>query len=255
MYPTLFKIGDLSVSSYTVMLVIAFLVAYMLLISEIRRKGLSENLCDILLAAAIIGGLVGAKVLFLFQNATLSEFMGDPVRYLSSGYTFLGGLLGAILLGVIIARWYKINFWLLGDSGAPGIILAYAIGRIGCLLVGDDYGIQSNLPWAIAFPNGSPPTLVRVHPTQIYDTILMFLAFIFLWSIRKKDMPVGLIFCLTLMILGVERLLIEFIRTTSPSFIPGLSQAQMISIGIIVVAAYKLIQLNIRSKKSLELQS
>lgn len=119
MYPTLFKIGDLSVSSYTVMLVIAYLVAYMLLISEIRRKGLSENLCDILLAAAIIGGLVGAKVLFLFQNATLSEF----------------------------------------------------------------------------------------------------------------------------------------IRTTSPSFIPGLSQAQMISIGIIVVAAYKLIQLNIRSKKSLELQS
>jgi len=75
MYPTLFKIGHLSVSSFTVMLVIAFLVGYLLTLLEFKRKGLNESLCDILFAASIIGGLVGPKVLFLFQNATLSEFI------------------------------------------------------------------------------------------------------------------------------------------------------------------------------------
>jgi len=254
MYPTFFKIGNTSVSSYTVLLLIAILIGYIITLSEFKRKGISENLCDYLAGASVIVGTIGAKVLFLFQNASLSEIVNDPPRYLASGFTWFGALLSCILLWVVVARWKKISFWLLGDSAAPGLILGYGIGRIGCLLVGDDYGIPSNLPWALAFPNGSPPTFVSVHPTQIYETLSMFIAFIILWSIRNKDLPIGFISYITLIIIGVERLLIEFIRTTSPSFIPGLSQAQIISVGIIVVAAYKLIQLNIRSKKSLELQ-
>ncbi len=255
MYPTLFKIGNTSVSSYTVLLLIAILMGYIITLSEFKRKGMSEDLCEYLSVASVIVGTIGAKVLFLFQNASLSEILNDPLRYLASGFTWFGALLSCILLWVVVARWKKISFWLLGDSAAPGVILAYGIGRIGCLLVGDDYGIPSNLPWAIAFPNGSPPTFVSVHPTQIYETLFLFIAFIILWSIRKKGLPIGYISYITLIIIGVERFSIEFIRTTSPSFIPGLSQAHIISIGFIAVGVFKLIQLKVRSGKSLKFQS
>ncbi|MGH7901356.1 MAG: prolipoprotein diacylglyceryl transferase, partial [Thermodesulfobacteriota bacterium] len=185
MYPTLFEIGNLSVSSFTVCLIIAFLMAYIIGIIEFKRKGISESLLDLLFGLSIIGGVIGAKLLFLSQNATISQFLAEPLRYLSSGYTFYGGLLAAILTFVIVTRLKKINFWLIGDAVAPALLLAYSIGRIGCLLIGDDYGTPSSLPWAVSFPNGSPPTSERVHPTQLYDTILMFIAFLFLWRIRK----------------------------------------------------------------------
>jgi phosphatidylglycerol:prolipoprotein diacylglycerol transferase len=228
------------------MMVVAYLVAYGIALSEFRRKGISESLCDIFFIAALIGGIGGAKILFLYQNATLSEFMSDPLRYLASGITFYGGLIGSMILFILTARWKKVSFWLITDAVTPGLILAYAIGRIGCFLVGDDYGTPTNLPWAISFPNGSPPTTERVHPTQLYDTLLMLIAFAFIWMIRKKSLPTGSFFAITLIILGIERFFIEFIRHTSSSFIPGLSQAQLISIGIAVVGIYKLIQLRFR---------
>jgi phosphatidylglycerol:prolipoprotein diacylglycerol transferase len=255
MYPTLFRIGDFSLSSHTAMMVVAYLVAYVITLSEFKRKGISENLCDIFLIAALIGGIGGAKILFLYQNATLSDFISQPLQYLASGITFYGGLIGAIILFILAARWKKISFWLVTDAAAPGLILAYAIGRIGCFLVGDDYGTPTNLPWAISFPNGSPPTTERVHPTQLYDTLLMFLTFVVIWKIRKRKLPTGSLFAITLVILGIERFLIEFIRNTTPSFIPGLTQAQLISIGIAIVGIYKLIQLRFHVVKSSEVQA
>jgi phosphatidylglycerol---prolipoprotein diacylglyceryl transferase len=255
MYPDLFKISNISVSSYAVMVLIAFIIGYFVMLAEFKRKGLSENLNDLVFAAAIIGGIGGAKVLFLFQNAALSEFLAEPMRFLASGLTSWGGLLTAIFLWFLIAAWKKLSFWLVTDAVAPALILVYGIGRIGCFLVGDDYGTPSALPWAISFPNGSPPTTDRVHPTQLYDTLLMFIAFAFIWKIRKKSLPTGLIFAITLIILGVERFFIEFIRDTSPSFIPLLSQAQLISIGVIIIGIYKLIQLRSHLVKSSEVQA
>lgn len=255
MYPTLFTIGDFSFSSHTAMMVVAYLVAYGISLSEFKRKGIDESLCDLFFIASIIGGIGGAKILFLYQNATLSDFISNPVRYLSSGITFYGGLIGSIILFILTAIWKKVSFWLISDAATPGLVLAYAIGRIGCFLVGDDYGVPSDLPWAISFPDGSPPTPEKVHPTQIYDTLLMLLTFVFIWMIRKKKLPTGSIFAITLIILGIERFIIEFIRNTSPSFIPGLSQAQLISIGITIVGIYKLTQLRLHRVKSSKVQA
>src|SRR3989304_4509067 len=89
MYPILFRIGDIAISSYMVTMSIAFLVAYILCKGEFKRRGLSEDLLDLLLVANVLGGIVGAKILFLMENVTFSEFIGDPIRYLSSGLTFL----------------------------------------------------------------------------------------------------------------------------------------------------------------------
>lgn len=217
------------------MVLVAFLVAYILGESEFKRKGMNGNLNDLLLIACVVGGLGGAKLLFLYQQVNFTDFIAHPVRYLASGFTFLGGLLGALILVWLVTQMKRISFLAVTDTIAPLLVIAYAVGRVGCFLVGDDYGIPSNLPWAISFPDGSPPTYVTVHPTQTYDTISMTIIFIFLWSIRKKNYPTGWLSAITFIILGVQRFLIEFIRSTTPSFIPGFSQAQVISIGLVLL--------------------
>jgi phosphatidylglycerol:prolipoprotein diacylglycerol transferase len=244
MYPTLFKVGSIGISSFSVMVIIAFLVAYKISEMEFRRRGFEEGLVDTLLIACIIGGLVGAKVLFLFQNATISELISNPLRYLSSGLTFFGGFIGATILIWLITWKKKLDFWSVLDAIAPSLTIAYSIGRIGCFLVGDDYGTPSSLPWAVAFPQGAPPTTQRVHPTQIYETIAMAVVFAFLWRIRKQSPAPGWLTGITFVLMGIERFLIEFIRTTTPSFIPGLSQAQLISIALVAIGFFKFVKSN-----------
>ena len=250
MYPII-KIGSFAISSYTVMMIIGFLVAYKLCGSEFKRKGLGEDLLDLLFVASIVGGLIGAKILFLMENVGFSEFIANPIRYLSSGLTYLGGFLGAVFLFGIVVWKRKVKFWLATDAMAP-IVITYAIARIGCFLVGDDYGTPSNLPWAIAFPNGSPPTNERVHPTQIYEILLTLVIFIYVWKVRKKDASVGWLTAMVFMLTGAERFLVEFVRHTTPSFIPGISLAQLMSLGLIIAGVLKLAQIKIRERKLAE---
>ncbi|MGQ0793175.1 MAG: prolipoprotein diacylglyceryl transferase [Deltaproteobacteria bacterium] len=240
MYPTLFRIGDISIASFSVMVLLSFLVAHRIADSELKRKGYNGGLADALLIAAVVGGIGGAKILFLIQNATFAEIMENPLRYLSSGLTYYGGLIGSLLLIWVVVRRWGVSYWTATDAVAPGLILAYAIGRIGCLLVGDDYGRPSDLPWAMAFPNGAPPTLERVHPTQIYETLIMTGVFFFLWRIRKLDRPLGWMSALTFVLIGTERFFVEFVRDTTMSFIPGISTAQIISLGFIAVGMLRL---------------
>ncbi len=243
MYPTLFTIGSHEISSYSIMVLIAYLIAYVIAGMEIKRRGLDDSITDWLLLATLFGGLGGAKLVFLIQNATLAQFFSEPLRYLASGLTFYGGLIGALRFIYAVGLWKKVSFWTLTDCTAPVLVLGYGIGRIGCLLVGDDYGIPTDVPWALSFPKGSPPTFESVHPTQIYDTISMTFVFIFMWSIRKYQFPSGWLFSLMLMLIGFERFFVEFIRNTTPSFIEGLSQAQVVSIIIFVFGSVNLLRL------------
>ncbi|MGI9554140.1 MAG: prolipoprotein diacylglyceryl transferase [Thermodesulfobacteriota bacterium] len=233
MYPTLIKFGSVSVSSFSVMVLIAFLAAYYLCEKDLIKRGEDRNIADLLLIASVIGGLGGAKLLFLYQNATISEVIQDPMRYMSSGYTFLGGLIGATVMIYVVSVYKKVSFFHLTDLASAPLIFAYGIGRIGCLLVGDDYGVPTNLPWAVSFPNGAPPTIENVHPTQVYDTICMLIIFYFLWKLKDKGHPTGWLTSVTFIVLGAQRFLVEFLRSTTPSFINGLSQAQLISLVLI----------------------
>ena len=132
---------------------------------------------------------------------------------------------------------------------APALAAAYAVGRVGCFVVGDDYGRPTNLPWGIRFPEGIPPstagnlarqfgiaidnaspsTVVAVHPTQLYEVGLMLLAFMVLWRARLKPAPLGTLFALYLMFAGIERFLIEFLRAKDDRFLGGFTIAQLTS--------------------------
>jgi phosphatidylglycerol:prolipoprotein diacylglycerol transferase len=252
LYPELFKIGNFQISSFGLMVAIAFLAAYWVSSLEFKRKGLTENLLSNVFLAIIIGGIGGAKILYVIENVPISDLIGNPLGYLFSrgGLTFYGGFIGAVILLLIVARRSKTSFWKIGDAISPSLALGYAIGRIGCFLVGDDYGIKSNLPWAISFPEGLPPTTERVHPTQLYEVMAMTVVFIIIWKIRKKPAHDGWLFSIYFILAGLERFFIEVVRSTTPSPIPHLSVAQVMAIVLIAVGAIKLIQINSPNPKS-----
>ena len=155
-----------------------------------------------------------------------------------SGLVFLGGLIGAIIAVTFVLKKYDVPWLKFADIIAPLIFLGYAIGRIGCFLVGDDYGIPSDLPWAMAFPNGLPPTNIPVHPTQVYETIICGTLFYYLWNRRNEPRAPGSYFFKYLIFAGIERFFIEFIRTNEKYLFNSLSGAQIISLFMIVIGIY-----------------
>ncbi len=242
MYPELLKLWGFSVSSYGVMVALAFLSAYLITSRELKRKGERPEMAEELLVWTVICSVAGAKLFFMAENFTLAEIAEDPLSTIFSrnGLTFYGGLLGGLAAGLYIARKNGAGLWKTLDATAPALALAYAIGRVGCLLVGDDYGVASDLPWAMAFPNGSPPVEFAVHPTQIYETLSMGAAFLILWKLREARKPDGWLFAIYLLLSGAERFLVEFIRMTTPSPIPGLSVAQVVALVLLFAGAVKL---------------
>ncbi len=255
MYPELFKIGPFTVYSYGLMLGIAFITASWLLTKEVERKKLNPNIATEITILAIIFGIVGAKLFHLFEN--FNEFLQDPIgmAFSPGGLTFFGGLLLAIVSVWVYARRKKIPFLYIADAAAPALALAYGIGRIGCHLAGDgDYGIPTDLPWgtnyengtvapsrmfagseiAKNFPDGIVPDNTPLHPTPVYEFIICFVIFLILWKLRKKDWVHGKLFMVYLILISIERFSIEFIRL-NPRLLFGLSEAQLISAGLLTV--------------------
>jgi phosphatidylglycerol:prolipoprotein diacylglycerol transferase len=271
MYPELFKIGPFTVYSYGLMLGIAFITASWLLTKEVTRKKLNPNLGTEVTLLAIIFGIVGAKIFHLFEN--FSEFIQDPIgmAFSPGGLTFYGGLIVAVLLIWIYARRKKIPFLVIADAAAPALALAYGIGRIGCHLAGDgDYGIPTNLPWGTNYENGTVPPSVMfrgseiaqnypggivpddtpLHPTSVYEFLMGVIIFSVLWKLRKKDWIDGKLFTIYLVLTGLARFSIEFIRL-NPRFFFGLSEAQIISIILMIlgIAGFIYFTKNIHLKK------
>lgn len=258
MCPELFKIGPFTVYSYGLMLGTAFIVASYILTKEVERRKFSTNLATEITFIAIIFGIIGAKLFHLFEH--WDSFIADPLRMAFSpgGLTFHGGLILVIIASWIYSKRKKIPFLTLADMAAPPLALAYGIGRIGCHLAGDgDYGIPTNLPWgtnyengtvppsiafrgteiAKSFPGGVVPDNTLVHPTPIYEFLLMVIIFFILWKLRKKEWPDGKLFSVYLILAGLERFSIEFIRI-NPRILFGLSEAQIVAVLLIISGLY-----------------
>ena len=241
MHPVLLDLGGgLVIYSYSVFLALGYVVAHWVVSADVSRRKMDPSLPATLLLACFIAGLVGAKILFLYQNATLTEFLANPARYFISGYSSVGGLVGVFFALWIVSRARKADFQVLLDLVCPALILGHGVGRIGCFLNGCDYGTACSLPWAVSFSE----RVVNVHPTQLYDTLFMSLLFVFLWKIRTANRPTGFVSAVGFVILGTQRFLIEFIRETTPSFIEGFSQAQLAALLLVVVFGIRLFQLS-----------
>lgn len=256
-YPLVFQLGPLEITGYGLMMMVAFLVGGWLIALELRRRGMSEDFAADMIAAAVIGGIVGAKLWYVALNQDLGSLFSR------GGLVWYGGFIGG-------AAAVMLNGWRLGvplrwtmQLAAPALAAAYALGRIGCFLVNDDYGRPTDLAWGMRFPRGLPPStagnmetlfgipvppgtdpsaVLAVHPTQLYETVLMLAAFAVLWRLRKSSYPIGWIFGLYLVFAGVERFLIEILRAKDDRFLGPFTLAQLTSVILIAIGAALLVR-------------
>lgn len=232
MYPTLFEIFGLPIGSYGVSKALAALAAVVLLTREFRRLRWDPDVATTLVLATTLVGFLGAKLYYLAEHLgslAVHDFGG-------SGFTWYGGFLAGVATFVVIARRHRLPLAELAAVSAAPASVAYGIGRLGCLLAGDGtYGTPSDLPWAMAFPNGVVPTTVPVHPTPLYEAVAAFAIAGLLWCTRRRWRPttvVGTYAVLT----GTARFLVEIVRVNDEAVL-GLTQPQLWSLALVVAGA------------------
>jgi phosphatidylglycerol---prolipoprotein diacylglyceryl transferase len=234
-------IGPLELKTFGICFALGFVAAGLMVSRRFRELGKPADWTYEMVFAALIGGLVGSRVDYVIQNwdKVSDDLFGNI--FSGSGLVWFGGFVGGALAVILWAHWRGFLGWQLLDAAAVPLAIGYAIGRIGCQLSGDgDYGTSSDVPWAMAYPDGTVPTTDQVHPTPVYETVAMGLAAAVLWRLRDRFAP-GVLFGLYLIIAGIERFLVEFIRRNE-EVVAGLTQPQLISLvmialgGAIVVA-------------------
>ena len=266
MYPIIFDFGNISlfgfqfhpvINSYGFMLMMAFYSCYYFLNKDLNHLGYDAKLASVIVFAAAVGGILGSKIYYLIEN--FERVKADPSGMILSGagLVFLGGLMGGTLGVTYVIRKNNLSWLKFADIVAPLLILGYAVGRIGCFLVGDDYGLPTHVAWGLEFPNGLPPStysvfqsyypwvslegfspgVLKVHPTQIYESIIGFGIFYFLYKRRKKVLVAGSLFFTYLIFAGSERFLIEFLRVNT-KYLFELSASQLISLIMIFIGGW-----------------
>ncbi|MEM8960547.1 MAG: prolipoprotein diacylglyceryl transferase family protein [Acidobacteriota bacterium] len=261
MIESLFSIGDFEISPFGPALVAAFFAAFWQFSRGLRQLGVGdeEDASEVLFAAGIFG-ILGAKVyyatLMVFREETLSVFL--PNLLSRSGLVWYGGMIAGTLAALLVIWRRKMPRWRTLDAAAAGLALGYGVGRLGCFLVGDDYGKPTDLPWGVVFKHGLPPTnatflrstwdvdlpaglapnaWVAVHPTQLYETGLALIIWgIGLWLLSRSNTP-GVPGLIVFALLAIERFSIEFLRLKDDRFFVGdtLTMAQMISLTLLVL--------------------
>ena len=230
MYPELVRIGDFSVSTFGVMLAIAFLVGSWIGSIRMEEEGLEAD-STTLLIYVMIGGIVGSKIYFAVDVWLRTGQPFPSLLFSRDGITWYGGLVGATLLGAIGCRIHGIPIKTFADCTAVSGAVGQAIGRVGCFLVGDDYGKVTDVAWSVSFPQGAPPTLDPVHPTQLYEIAWLLPVAALLWR-RRRESP--FLFGEYLALNGLGRLVIENWRV-NPKVALGLTEPQLIGLGLIVL--------------------
>jgi phosphatidylglycerol---prolipoprotein diacylglyceryl transferase len=230
MYPVLFRIGEFEVTSFGVLVGIAALVGFWVFTRELERSGLPGGAADAAVAG-VLGGLLGAKLLWTV------EFSGtEPIANLlfsRGGLSWFGGLIGGVGTGIWMLSRRRVPLVPALAAATPALAIGHAIGRIGCFLVGDDYGRRSDLPWAVAFPKGLPPTSVPVHPTQLYEAAALAVIAWLLVRWRRRGAGDSMVLGRYFILAGATRFAIEFIRVNAPVLGP-FTLAQLISMSLVI---------------------
>jgi phosphatidylglycerol:prolipoprotein diacylglycerol transferase len=280
MHPILFElpawiplVGGAAITSFGVFMLLSFLTAGYVLRAELRRQGEDPEKAWDLVFMAVIGGIVGARLYYLILN--FPRFVENPLGMLFSrgGLVWYGGFLLATALVVWEVRRQKLPLGRAADACAPAIALAYAVGRMGCFMVGDDWGRPTDSWVGIRFPQGTPasrvdvierdfgitvdPALIErygdvvpVHPTQLYEVGMSTLIFFYLWRVRRGERPPGQLFMVWLALAGIERFVVEFFRAKDDRFLAGFTVAQLISIVVVAVGVTGAVHLSRRAPRA-----
>ncbi len=250
-YPLIIHLGSFMITGFGIMMMVGFLMAGWVIQKDLRHRGFTPVYAEHVIVAGVVGGVIGAKLWFvaLYQ---------DPAQLFSrGGLVWYGGFAGGAA-AVLLNGWRKhVPMRLTLELSAPALALGHSLGRLGCFLIQDDYGVPTTLPWAMKFPNGYPPTtaaalqrfgvevpadalptdVLAVHPTQLYEVVALMFIFWLLWRSRTHSRAMGWLFGLYLVAAGIERLLVEFLRAKDDRFFGPLTLAQGASLAVIVLGA------------------
>ena len=252
-HPLAYQFGPLQFTGFGFAMLMCFVIGQIIVQSELKRKGEDPSPAGDMVFAAVIGGLLGAKLYYAILMGDVSSLMSR------AGFVFWGGLIGGILAVTIVVIRKKISVPHMSDSVAVALPAAYAVGRTGCWAVGDDYGRPFNGPWATVFPEGAPPStvanltsmfgikfpastppneVVAVHPTQIYEVLMGTVMFFIVYRFRDHKHGDGWLFGLYCLLAGIERFIVEFFRAKDDRFfVAGITTAQLIAIGFALFGA------------------
>jgi phosphatidylglycerol:prolipoprotein diacylglycerol transferase len=252
-HPLAYQLGPFNFTGFGLAILLTFVIAQLISQQEMERRGHDPTVMGDLVFAAVVGGLLGAKIYY----AILMHDWGSLAS--RAGFVFWGGLIGGIIATTAVMRWKRLNFWRISDVAGITLAAGYAVGRTGCWAVGDDYGRPWNGFLATQFPEGAPPStvsnmtqifgikfppgtsptqVVSVHPTQLYESALGFVMFLILWRYRDHKHAEGWLFGLYCVLAGLERFIIEFVRAKDDRIIAGgLTVAQVIAVLFIAFGA------------------
>lgn len=245
-HPLSYQIGPLNLTGFGLAILLTFVIAQLITQQEMERRGHDPSVMGDLVFAAVVGGLLGAKIYY----AILMHDFGS--LFSRAGFVFWGGFMGGMVATTSVILWKRLNFARISDVAGLALAAGYSIGRTGCWAVGDDYGrpwqgfLATKFPegappstvanmsqmFGVKFPPGTPPTeVVSVYPTQIFEVTLGFFMFLILWRYRDHKHAEGWLFGLYLVLAGIERFLIEFLRAKDDRILAGgLTIAQFIAI-------------------------
>jgi phosphatidylglycerol---prolipoprotein diacylglyceryl transferase len=252
MYPTLIKIGNFEITTFGLMMFLAFVTGGWILTRQFRRYGLTDDLASSIVMAAAIGGIAGAKIYYAIL------FHDWHLLFDRAGLVWYGGLIGGTLACSWLLWRHKVDYFTATDAAAPAMAIGYSLGRIGCFLVGDDYGRPTTSWVGIAFPKGSPPTtaealrefgvhvdpsipaytILKVHPTQLYESAAALAMFFILMALARHPHVRGRVFGAFLVLMGIERFLVEIVRAKDDRFLGPFTVAQLISVIIVFIGVY-----------------
>ncbi len=248
-YPLVFRIGSFEITGFGIAMMLGFVVGGWLIALELRRRRWNEEYGADMIVAAVIGGVLGAKLWYVALTQDTGALLSR------GGLVWYGGFLGGVA-AVVLNGWRRgVPIRITAELSAPALAGAYAIGRLGCFVVGDDYGRPTNLPWGVKFPQGLPPstagnlanqfgipvppgtdpaTVMAVHPTQLYEIAIMLGVFMVLWRWRLGTRPLGWLFGAYLMFAGAERFLVEVLRAKDDRVLGLFTLAQATSVFLVI---------------------
>ncbi len=252
-YPFIIHLGRFTLTGYGIMMMLGFLVAGWIYARELARRGFDSAIAWDTVVLGVVGGLVGSKIYFAIAAGRIEA------AFSRGGLVWYGGLAGGVA-AVLGYYWLKkLPLSVMLDAVSPSLSIGYLLGRVGCFTVNDDYGLPSRLPWAMAFPQGSPPStaaelqaqfhavvpagtppaqVLAVHPTQLYEIAMTFVVFWLLWRWKEHRRAAGWLFGVYLVLSSLERIIAEIFRAKDDRVLGAITVAQILGTLLVVLGLW-----------------
>ncbi len=239
--PNLFEIGSLTIGWHGVMVVLAVIVGVAVPVWLAKGGRIDRSTVYAIAPWAVLGGIIGARLIHVLDD--ISRYTDDPlqvIKFWDGGVSIFGAIIGGTLAGVACAKLRRISVGGLADLVAPGLILAQAVGRIGCTINGDAYGTATSLPWGVSYTHPEAASTTEAapyvgHPVPVYEIIWDLMIFALIWKLRGRLRPEGSLFLVYLSLYSFGRFFLSFLRGGEESVLGPLHQAHIIAIVVFVV--------------------